>query len=147
MLLPEAGKGRDQVEIVGTDLSERVLDRARVGKYVQFEVNRGLPASYLVKYFNHVGLEWQLTEDVRSMVRFQHLDLRRNLRSMGPCDLVLCRNVLIYFNTETKKQILAALKNILAPGGVLALGCAETVINLEDGFRRTVIDQSTFYSI
>jgi chemotaxis protein methyltransferase CheR len=147
MLVREAGKGSDEVEIIGTDLSEQVLERARQGKYVQFEVDRGLPASLLLNYFTRIGLEWQLKDEIRRMVRFEQLDLRRNLDIMTPCDLVLCRNVLIYFNAETKKRILAAIRSVLAPGGTLVLGCAETVINIDDGFQRKMIGQSTFYTV
>ena len=147
MLLLEMGKGAEQVEIIGTDLSEQVLERARLGRFIQFEVSRGLPSQYLMKYFDRAGLDWQLKECVRKMVRFHPLDLRRSLKTVQRCDLVLCRNVLIYFNTETKKQVLAAIKEVLAPGGVLVLGCAETVINLDRGFKRAVVGQSTFYSI
>ncbi len=147
MMLLEMGRRPDQVEIIGTDLSERVLERARLGRFIQFEVNRGLPSHYLVKYFERTGLDWQLKSCVRSMVRFQPLDLRHSLRAVERCDLVLCRNVLIYFNTETKKQVLAAIKDVLLPGGMLVLGCAETVINLDHSFQRTVVGQSTFYSI
>jgi chemotaxis protein methyltransferase CheR len=80
-------------------------------------------------------------------VRFQQLDLRSNLDSMGPCDLVLCRNVLIYFDIETKKAILSAIKRTLAPGGCLILGCAETVINLDNSFHRKMASSSVFYSV
>jgi chemotaxis protein methyltransferase CheR len=147
MMLLEMGKSADQVEIIGTDLSEQVLERARLGRFVQFEVNRGLPPHYLMKYFVREGLDWRVKDHVRDMVQFHRLDLRRIPRVTEDYDLILCRNVLIYFNTGTKKQVLSAIKDVLALGGVLVLGCAETVINLEQGFRREVMGQSTFYSI
>jgi len=147
MTLLEMGRNKGEFEIVGTDLSSQVLDRARIGKYVQFEVNRGLPAPYLMKYFSRSGLEWQIKEEIRNLVRFEQLDLRRDFRFLGNFDLVLCRNVLIYFDTETKRKIVDSLRALLSEGAVLVLGCAETVINIHDGFRRNAIGQSTFYSL
>ncbi len=147
MMMLEMGRNKTEFEILGTDISSQVLDRAREGKYVQFEVNRGLPTRLLMKYFSRSGLDWQLKEDVRSLVRFDHLDLRKDFRRLGSFDLILCRNVLIYFDTETKRPIVEAIRARLSPGAVLVLGCAETVINVHDGFRRTAIGQSTFYSL
>ena len=146
MLLLEMGAAPGEVEIFGTDLSVQILDRARLGKYGQFEVSRGLPTNLLMKYFDRSGLQWQVKEQVRKLVRFEQLDLRKNLRLLGEFDLIMCRNVLIYFDAPTKGQILDALKARLAPGGLLALGCAETIINVHTGFRRKSISQSTFYS-
>jgi len=103
MMLLEMGVPDWNTEILATDLSDRVLDRARSGKYSQLEVNRGLPAPLLVKYFRRAGLEWQLKDEVRRMVRFQPFDLRSSMRALGPFDVVLCRNVLIYFDLETRK--------------------------------------------
>lgn len=146
MLLLESGVTAKQVEIVGTDLAEHVLERARGARYIQFEVSRGLPMKYLATYFTKSGMDWQLSKEVLSMVSFQQLDLRSNLRAIGECDLVLCRNVLIYFNVETKRSILAAIRATLAPGGLLVLGCAETVIGIDDSFERKVFGNSTFYA-
>lgn len=146
MLLLDLGYSSKQVEIVGTDLAESVLDRARSGRYVQFEVSRGLPMKYLSSYFTKAGMDWQLSQEVLSMVRFQQLDLRSSLHAMVECDLILCRNVLIYFNIETKRSILAAIRSKLAPGGLLVLGCAETVIGIDDSFERKVFGSATFYA-
>lgn len=147
MMLLEMGVSDRQVEIVGTDLAESVLERARHGKYVQFEVSRGLPMKYLSTYFSKAGMDWQLSRDVLNMARFQQLDLRGSFHDVGRCDLVLCRNVLIYFSVETKRSILAAIREVLAPGGLLVLGCAETVIGVDDSFERKVVGGSTFYAI
>ena len=127
------------------DFCPRILERARTGIYGQFEVSRGLPTNLLVKYFSRVGLQWQLKENVRRLVRFDQLDLRKDLRWLGMFDLIMCRNVLIYFDTQTKTQILEALRAQMAPGAFLTLGCAETIINVHSGFRRNAISQSTFY--
>jgi chemotaxis protein methyltransferase CheR len=147
MMLLEMGRTKAEIEIVGTDLSGQVLERARQGKYVQFEVGRGLPTPYLMKYFTRSGLDWQLKDDIRSMVRFEQLDLRRELKSMGKFDLVLCRNVLIYFDTPTKKQIVSAIRDVLYPGAMLVLGCAETVTNIHADFKRVLVGQSNFYTL
>jgi chemotaxis protein methyltransferase CheR len=147
IVLLELGLSSKEVEIVGTDLAENVLEKARKGRYVQFEVSRGLPMKYLAAYFTKDGMDWQLSKDVLNMVRFQQMDLRGNLRAMGGCDLVLCRNVLIYFNIETKRSILASIRTTMAPGGLLVLGCAETVIGVDDSFERKVFGNATFYAI
>jgi chemotaxis protein methyltransferase CheR len=143
--LLEMGKNKSDVEIVGTDLSSHVLERARRGRYGQFEVNRGLPTPLMTKYFTKVGLEWEINDSARSMVHFKQLDLRQDLRSLGSFDLVLCRNVLIYFDTATKAKILDGIRGQMSPGGLLALGCAETIINVHAGFQRQTVAQSAFY--
>lgn len=145
MLLLEMGKSSRDVEILGTDLSTQVLARAREGRYPQFDINRGLPASYLMKYFIRSGLDWQLQDQVKGMVRFQPLDLRRDFRSLGSFDLILCRNVLIYFDTPTKTKIVDLIRSLLSPGAMLALGCAETVLNIHSGFKRVSFGHSAFY--
>jgi chemotaxis protein methyltransferase CheR len=147
MSLLAAGIRPHQVEIVATDLSEQVLARARAGRYVQFEISRGLPTPLLLKHFSKVGLDWQIDAEVRGMVRFEKMDLRGSLAGIGACDLVLCRNVLIYFNADTKRQILASIARTLNPGGLLVLGCAETLLNLDHGFDRKAFGQSTFYKV
>jgi len=147
MMLLDLGITSSQVEIIGTDLAENVLERARGGKYVQFEVSRGLPMKYLSTYFTKAGMDWQLSKEVLSMVRFQQLDLRGSFHTVGQCDLILCRNVLIYFSVETKRSILAAIRATMAPGALLVLGCAETVIGVDDSFERKVFGSSTFYAV
>jgi chemotaxis protein methyltransferase CheR len=144
MLLLESGLGDWTIEILGTDLSDQVLNRAREGKYMQLEVNRGLPAQYLVKYFQREGLEWRLKENARRMVRFEQADLRQNPRGKG-YDFIFCRNVLIYFDIPTKKQILERLRNALTPGGYLVLGSAESTLGLDEVFQRVAVDNARFY--
>jgi chemotaxis protein methyltransferase CheR len=133
------------VEILGTDLSEQILDRAREAKYVQFEVNRGLPAPYLVKYFKREGLDWILKDEIRKMVRFRQFDLRQAMGSLGKFDIVFCRNVLIYFDVETKIKILNQILTVLNPGGYLLLGGAETTLNLHDKFERIAVGATAVY--
>jgi chemotaxis protein methyltransferase CheR len=146
MILLEMGKSKADVEIIGTDISSHMVERAKQGRYVQFEVNRGLPAPLLMKYFNRAGAEWQIREEARAMTRFEQLDLRRDFRFLGNFDLILCRNVLIYFDAETKTKILDSIRGLLYPDALLALGCAETVINVHQGYQSVSLNQATFYS-
>ena len=145
MMLLEMGLPGWQIKILGTDLNNAILQRARAGRYNQIEVNRGLPAKYLVKYFQPAGADWQIKDQVRNLVEFAPLDLRQSLRTFGPFDLVLCRNVLIYFDVATKSKILREIRDTLFPKGLLLLGSAETTLNLSDDFARKVIDKTTFY--
>ena len=145
MLLLEMGLGNWDISIVGTDLSAAVLQRAQAGRYLQIEVNRGLPAPLLVKYFKREGLEWQLKDEIRRMVRFEQEDLRRAAVARGPFDLVFCRNVLIYFDLETKRGILARILQCLVPGGHLLLGGSETTLNLDDRFVRRAVGSAMLY--
>ncbi len=145
MLLLEEGFADWNLQIFGTDFSSQVVERARSGKYQQIEVNRGLPAALLVKHFRRSGVDWQLSEAVRSLARFETLDLRRSLRALGPFDLVFCRNVLIYFDVETKSRILEQIHGTLFRGGWLLLGGAETAFGLEPLFERRVVGGTTVY--
>ncbi|MFZ0479233.1 MAG: protein-glutamate O-methyltransferase CheR [Terriglobales bacterium] len=147
MMLLEMGLGAWNIEILGTDLSEQILERARQGKYMQLEVNRGLPAPCLVKYFAREGQQWQLKDEVRRMARFQRFDLRQSMAGLGVFDVVLCRNVLIYFDVETKKKILGEIRKSLVSGGYLVLGGAETTINLDDKYQRTPVGPAILYRV
>lgn len=145
IMLLEMGLGDWNIQILATDLSTQVLERASAGRYLQIEVNRGLPVAYLLKYFTRVGLDWQLKDEVRRMVRFAPVDLRQSLRALGPFDIVFCRNVLIYFDIESKRKILAELRETLLRGGYLLLGGSETTLNLDDRFERKMVGQAVFY--
>jgi chemotaxis protein methyltransferase CheR len=145
MLLLEDGLADWNIQILGTDYSTPVLERARSGKYQQIEVNRGLPAARLVKYFRRTGVEWQLSESVRRLVRFEPIDLRKSMRALGPFDLVFCRNVMIYFDNETKAAILKELHGTLFRGGWLMLGGAETAFGFDEWFERTTVGNAIVY--
>ncbi|MGA2882941.1 MAG: protein-glutamate O-methyltransferase CheR [Bryobacteraceae bacterium] len=145
MLLLEMGLSGWNLQILGTDLSDQILQRARDGRYMQIEVNRGLPATHLVKYFDRQNMDWQIKDHLRRMVQFEKFDLRNSMRTKGPFDVIFCRNVLIYFDTETKKKILAELRGALFPGGYLVLGGAETTLNLDDKFKRVTSGRAVFY--
>ena len=147
MMLLEMGLGAWNIEILGTDLSEQILERARQGKYMQLEVNRGLPAPCLVKYFAREGQQWQLKDEVRRMARVQRFDLRQSMAGLGVFDVVLCRNVLIYFDVETKKKILGEIRKSLVSGGYLGLGGPETTINLDDKYQRSPVGPAILYRV
>jgi chemotaxis protein methyltransferase CheR len=145
MLLLENGFQGWNIQILGTDFSEKVVVRARTGIYQQIEVNRGLPAALLVKYFRRSALEWQLNEEVRKMVKFETIDLRKSMRTLGPFDLVFCRNVMIYFDNETKRSIMKEIHSTLFRSGWLLLGGAETAVGLDDRFDRLAVGNVVAY--
>ena len=145
MRLVEAGLSDWNIQILATDFSSKVLERARSGKYQQIEVNRGLPAALLVKYFRQSGAEWQLSDQVRRMVVFETIDLRSSMRALGPFDLVFCRNVMIYFDTQTKKNILKQLHGTMFRGGWLMLGGVETAFGVEEIFERRTVGNAPVY--
>jgi chemotaxis protein methyltransferase CheR len=124
-----------RIEIVATDLSVEVLEKAKAGIYSQFEVQRGLPIQMLVKYFTQVGDMWQLSADIRAMVQFRPLNLLQDFSHLGMVDIVFCRNVLIYFDQPTKIDVMNRLARQTAPDGFLTLGAAETVVGLTDSFK------------
>jgi chemotaxis protein methyltransferase CheR len=124
-----------RVEILATDLSGEVLERAKNGIYSQFEVQRGLPIQLLVKYFTQVGESWQIVPELRGMVAFRPLNLLHDFTPLGRFDLVFCRNVLIYFDQPTKTGVLDRLARQMAEDGFLVLGAAETVVGLTDTFK------------
>ena len=123
-----------RVEIVGTDISSEVLEKAKTGLYSQFEVQRGLPIRMLTSYFTQVGDMWQLDASIRSMVQYREYNLLDDLRSLGKFDIVFCRNVLIYFDQATKTRILDSIANQISHDGYLVLGAAETVLGLTKQF-------------
>ena len=118
-----------RVEIVATDLSNEILDKAKEGLYSQFEVQRGLPITHLVKYFVQVGDRWQIEDSLRKMIKFQQFNLLDDLSSLDRFDVVFCRNVLIYFDTPTKTKVLNGIAELLPADGFLYLGGAETVLD------------------
>ena len=137
--------GTRRAEITATDLSGEVLDKARAGLYSQLEVNRGLPATLLVKHFTKVGAQWQIADDVRSMVRFSKHNLLTAPPAGGPFDIVFLRNVLIYFDVEVKRDILRRLRATMRPGGFLVLGAAETTVGIDDAWTRVQVGRSSIY--
>ncbi|MFZ0337699.1 MAG: protein-glutamate O-methyltransferase CheR [Terracidiphilus sp.] len=145
MLLIEAGLSDWNIQILGTDFSSPVVARARSGEYQQIEVNRGLPATLLIKYFHRSGTVWHLSDRVRRMVTFETIDLRKSMRALGPFDLVFCRNVMIYFDAKTKANILKELHGTMFRGGWLLLGGAETAFGVEEYFGKLAVGNATVY--
>lgn len=136
ILLKELGDLVDgwDIQILATDISADMLNRARAGLYTQFEVQRGLPIATLVKYFKQVGEKWRLDANIRSMVKFKEFNLLDDTAVLGQFDIVFCRNVLIYFDQQTKSEVLGRISNIMPNDGVLYLGGAETVLGITDKF-------------
>ena len=124
-----------RIDIVATDLSSDVLEKAKAGIYSQFEVQRGLPVQTLLKFFDQVGESWQLAPDLRSMVQFRPLNLLNDFSALGTFDVVFCRNVLIYFDQENKIATLNRIARQMPGDGFLVLGAAETVIGLTEAFK------------
>lgn len=121
-----------KIDIVGTDISDTVLDKARNGLYSQFEIQRGLPVQMLLKYFSQEGEQWRISEKIRGMVSLHSLNLLSDTSRLGQFDVIFCRNVLIYFDIETKAKVLAELARRLKPESTLFLGAAETVIGITE---------------
>jgi chemotaxis protein methyltransferase CheR len=124
-----------RVEIVATDLSSEILDRAKEGLYSQFEVQRGLPITLLVKYFKQAGDRWQINENIRKMVTYKQFNLLTSPAALGRFDIVFCRNVLIYFDPPTKAKVLNGMAELMPKDGFLYLGGAETVLGTSDRFK------------
>jgi len=137
MCLKEAGPTLAgwRTEIVATDLSQEVLEKSKAGIYSQFEVQRGLPIQMLVKYFTQNGELWQLKPEIRSMVQHRQLNLLQDFSHLGTFDIIFCRNVLIYFDQDTKANIFGRISRMLEPDGVLALGAAESVVGITNAFK------------
>ncbi|MGP0092188.1 MAG: CheR family methyltransferase [Xanthobacteraceae bacterium] len=134
-----------RIEIIATDLSLEVLEKAKAGIYSQFEVQRGLAITLLVKYFTQVGEMWQISPEIRAMVQYRPLNLLQNFASLGSFDIVFCRNVLIYFDQPTKIDVLERVARLLEKDGYLVLGAAETVVGLTESFK-PIADRRGLYS-
>lgn len=138
---------RGRLRILATDLSETVLQRARAGVYSQIEINRGLPAALLARYFDKQGLQWRLKSEIRRMVDFQRSNLIEEWPNFPALDVVFLRNVLIYFGVETKKAILAKVRRSLKPDGYLFLGSSETTLNLDPAFEPISLGKTVCYQL
>jgi chemotaxis protein methyltransferase CheR len=134
-------------EIMATDISQEMLSRAEAGKFSQLEVNRGLPAPLLVRHFERDGTNWRISPALRRTVTFKRLNLAAALPPMVQFDVVFLRNVLIYFDVETKRQVLARIASMLRPDGWLFLGAAETTIGIDDRFERVATGRTSAYRL
>ncbi len=135
------------IDIIGSDLSDVMLEKARNARYGQLEVNRGLPVAMLVRHFERLGTEWQLRPEIRKMVQFQGVNLAQPIAPMGTFDVIFLRNVLIYFDAETKRGIFQQVKRMLRPDGYLFLGGAETTLNVDPDFEPVMYDRATCYRL
>jgi chemotaxis protein methyltransferase CheR len=131
--------------LLGTDLAEPALVRARAGRYSQIEVGRGLPVALLVRHFDQHGRDWQLHDDVRAMVRFRQLNLAKPLAGVPAMDVVFLRNVLIYFDEGARGTLLREVGRILRPGGYLFLGGSESITGLPELYSREQIGRTIVY--
>ncbi|MGN6088803.1 MAG: CheR family methyltransferase [Actinomycetales bacterium] len=134
-----------RLDILATDLSQEMVDKTRAGRYSQLEVNRGLPASMLVQHFRRDGAEWQVSEDLRRHVTVRQLNLASPLPPLGSFDVVMLRNVLIYFDIETKRSILRRIRPLLRPDGWLFLGTAETTLGIDESWQRVVVGRTSIH--
>lgn len=135
-----------RVEIIGTDLCSEALEKAKSGLYSQFEVQRGMPVKYLVKNFKQVGSMWQMDPKIRSTVQFRQFNLLNSFNLLGRFDIIFCRNVLIYFDKDTKRDILARMVKQTNPACYLVMGASETLVGLNDDFK-TVDNARGLYQI
>lgn len=144
MVLSDHAPGR-KIEILASDLSSEMLDRTKEGRYSQLEIGRGLPAPLMVKHFRRAGTQWQVSEALRAMVRTQRINLATPFPTLPTFDIVFLRNVLIYFDTATKRAILQRVRQVLHPQGFLFLGGAETTLGIDDSWGRTTVGRFTLY--
>ncbi|HEX8497056.1 MAG TPA: protein-glutamate O-methyltransferase CheR [Actinomycetales bacterium] len=135
------------IEIIGSDLSHEMVDRCRAGRYSQLEMNRGLPATQLVRHFTREGAFFRVNPALAAMTSFRQVNLVRPLPPMGVFDIVFCRNVLIYFDTPTKRDVLRKVRQVMAPDGVLYLGAAEMTMGVDDAWERVAIGRSSVHRI
>lgn len=133
-----------RTDIIATDISRSVLERAAEGTFSQFEVQRGLPVQYLVKHFKQDHEHWCLSSHIRNMVRFQHFNLLDDPRGLGKFDIIFCRNVLIYFDMPTKTQVLDKISTVLADDGVLFLGSSESTMGITTKFWPVVAGRGVY---
>ena len=136
-----------KINFTATDISNQMLNRCREGFYSQLEVNRGLPAALLVKYFQKISTEWKIRDDLRRAIDFRQLNLAQPWPALATMDIVFIRNVLIYFDVATKKPILARVRKLMSPDGYMFLGGAETTLNLDESFKRVQVNNSAYYQL
>ncbi len=134
-------------EIMGTDISTEMVKRAEAAEYSQVEVNRGLPASQLVQYFERAGAHWRITAPLRRNVSFRLMNLTAPLPAMQPFDVIFLRNVLIYFDVATKRTVLQNVSRLMRPDGLLFLGAAETTIGIDDNYERVAAGRTSAYRV
>lgn len=133
------------IKILATDIDQKVLQHAQAGTYTQYEVQRGLPIHYLTRYFTRADTAWTMNPEVRKRIEFKLLNLLTDFTCFGMFDTIFCRNVLIYFDLDTKKKILEQMARMLSPSGVLFLGSTETSFGVTDKITRVSSDKGHYY--
>ncbi|NMG58037.1 protein-glutamate O-methyltransferase CheR [Geitlerinema sp. P-1104] len=133
------------IQILASDISDEVLHQARSGVYSDMEVKRRLPTRFRDRYFQRRGKYWVICDEIRLMVQFRRLDLRQPLPQLPPMDLILLRNLLIYFEVPQRSQLLNQVCQFLKPEGYLVLGASETLTSSIEGFRAILRDEAVFY--
>jgi len=148
MLMREQGNTLSNwnTPILGTDISREILEQAGKGIYTQFEVQRGMPIQMLMKYFTQIGEKWAISDDLKKNIKYQQFNLLNSMAGLGTFDIIFCRNVLIYFDDQTKTDVLTRMAKQLAPDGFLFLGGAETVLGITDLFA-PVPDKRGLYAL
>lgn len=141
---------RRKFSFFATDYSTRVLDQARRGVYSQLEVRRGLSDAQISKHFHKIDSDgispmWAINDDLKRGITFQQLNLIENWGAIGPFDIVLCRNVLIYQNVENKKKIIEEIHKKISPSGYLILGAAESLMGLSNDFNQIELERAVLY--
>ncbi len=136
-----------EINLLATDISTKMLDRCIEGRYSQMEINRGLPATYVVKYFERRGLEWQVKEELRRMLKVRQANLAESWPALPMMDIIFLRNVLIYFDIDVKRAVMNRVRKILQPDGYLFLGGAETALNIDQGFERIQVGRGVCYRL
>jgi len=134
-----------KVQVLATDICSSVLEKAQRGRYSQLEINRGLPAALLSRYFTRQGIEWELSKEIRERVEFRVMNLSESWPNLPSMDIIFLRNVLIYFDVEMKKSILSRVRSVLRSDGYMFMGGAETTLNLDDRFERVQYENTAYY--
>jgi len=135
------------IKFIASDISRKMLAHARAGGFNQVEINRGLPANLLVKYFVKYGATWEISQDIRCMVEFREINLIHSWPFLPIMDIIFMRNIMIYLDLETKKRILRKVSRLLNPDGYLLLGGSETTVNLDDSFEPVSRDGATYFRL
>jgi len=136
-----------KISLLASDFSNEALDRARAGRYTQFEMNRGLPAPMLVKYFTQHRAAWEISPQLRHAIQFEEINLTQPWPGLPAMDLIVLRNVLIYFDAETRRKILGKVARVLGPGGYLVLGASESTMHLDAGFEAVSFEGTTCFRV
>ena len=134
-----------RIDILATDISDETLDQARSGCYSQIEINRGLPAPLLIRYFEDLGSHWKVQPAIHRMIRYDYFNLVDPWPARRPFDLILLRNVMIYFDVDVKREVLERIGEALTPGGYLLMGAAETVFGISEVFETMMFGRTAFY--